>query len=122
MIKVLDETVSFYEANPDKRSIQDVATNGCLYFGDGGRCCAVGRLIPESWADVVESECNDADVSDLFDLHPSLQEEIDLPIEFLSDLQIYHDRPDFWYKTSISRNVRSNFVHEIRKNIIHNWY
>ena len=69
-------------------------THACEYLTKDGLRCAVGCLIPKTHP---ASRMEDADVTEVFNEHPDLQEKLGNEY-LLSDLQKIHDfnKPSLW--------------------------
>jgi hypothetical protein len=111
LLQVFDETVAFYDANPDKRGYSD--TGGCEYVAydrdekdnllpGTERCCAVGRMLTDEERRTVHQQgMNGASVRTLIDRVsvPSLRP---YPVRFLEKMQALHDGYQYWDATGLS--------------------
>jgi hypothetical protein len=113
---VLDETITYYSADPDARRCQK--GEGCYYdpaqagkeaTSDG---CAIGRLLtPELRRSLPNGGVRD------FDIFPKLPDDIrELGPDFLAALQCLHDNKDNWvpggltaYGRDTAEGIRSDF-------------
>jgi hypothetical protein len=102
-LKLLEETVNYYEQDPSRRSIDDDEKGyNCAYrikCEDGTvKKCAVGRLIPDH---LYDSSIEGYTVADLYNeeemLHKVLPKKYSkLGYEFLNILQQLHDFDNYW--------------------------
>ena len=113
MIEVLEETVKFYTDNPSRRA---VFHHNCMYLSPDGKRCAVGRLIPPDYDNIIKN-CSDLDVYNLFYKHEQIEEAIGLPVGFLHDLQRIHDSSKYWTGTEEAKNALIAQVEAIKKEI-----
>jgi hypothetical protein len=110
-LKLLEETVNYYEQDPSRRSINDDGKGySCAYrikCEDGTvKKCAVGRLIPDHMYDPSIEGCT---VEDLYEekgiIYKILPKEYsDLGEDFLINLQQLHDFDNYWIEPSADAN------------------
>lgn len=113
MEEVLKDTIKYYNGFPERRAFEKKAgfgnTEFCLYKSSDNQKCAIGRLIKEETfknqpkfltSNISISEFKRRlTVNHYKDLKNSLKEEYkNLPIKFLIDLQLLHDKSNFWIK------------------------
>jgi hypothetical protein len=118
-LRILDETVEYYKTNP--RGVDPKKQRGCHYYKNGA-VCAVGRLSKEPF--VIEDASENGDVFDsdiesiyesfdsddefwellnLKDEYKDLETENDY-IDFLSELQSFHDGVTYWKRNKLGGN------------------
>ena len=118
MMETFQETVSFYEEDPSRRSIDD--KGNCLYFHGTDRC-AVGRLLPEDYEEVFRKDnYQNGNVDNLFHHYPEIKESLDYPLWFLRALQDFHDDPSYWEDCGSSETTkayRAEKVEDIKRRI-----
>lgn len=128
MLKVLNETLEYYEGNPELRAVN--VAEGCDYFLNG-KMCAVGRCLVD--AESFQSYINDINCnSTVKDLYYHFKEEnSELPfkeeykgltIRFWSMLQRLHDKEKYWNGDKLSEVERKSFVDIIKTNIDNGLY
>jgi len=104
--EVVLETIEYYENNPEKRAI-DSRTGLCVYHDRAtGNMCAVGRHMKNAQQDyecsITMLEKNGEDVQNE-DIWKEMKEEYsDISIKVWEELQIFHDRPEYWNNLGLS--------------------
>lgn len=103
MHKLLQETIEHYNSNN-----RSSTNNGlCVYIPDGGvksEGCAIGRKLPKKYKSlIIKEELNTWDVKTLFSSlgRPKIFENI--PIQFLTEIQLLHDTPEYWNEKGLSK-------------------
>lgn len=102
------ETWAFYQRNPDQRGLDN---NGCpVYIADSGCRCAIGRLLAPEGDEVILDNPD-------FNLETLVREKVPLRadvahlagnLEFLIDLQNFHDHACNWDKNGLTADGRHN--------------
>ena len=105
--QILKETLEYYHEDTSRR-----ATNkggGCEYLTEDGRMCAFGRCeiqaLHAPWSDSSNKlqESVSGRFNDENDMNQTLKEEYrGHSMEFWSDLQHFHDSPNYWTETGVS--------------------
>lgn len=113
MIALVDDTVNFFAEDPRNRRSYD-EQGYCMYQSPSGRCCAIGRMLPESVRQNLLRSDNTAPIRRLKIIHPNL-DIWKYHVEFLGSLQHIHDRNDYWSKRGMTRLGRSRVAELKRK-------
>ena len=98
-LDVLNETITFYSEDVNRRSIND--TDNCMYNGPDGKQCAIGRVcndIPEKFEDkLCDTIFDQLGFNILKPEYNHLKN-----YKFWLDLQAFHDDEDNWDEDGLS--------------------
>lgn len=124
-IKLLNETVEYYSADPlnricktDEKCVYNPKTIGKEGTSEG---CAVGRLLPPELSLKLDNDFNNVPVTreDLFDILP--EDVKNYGRSFLGSLQQLHDSSVYWNSTGLSEAGRER-VKTITQDINNEYY
>jgi|CXWL01.1.fsa_nt_gi hypothetical protein len=123
MLKVLDDTAKYY--NYHNRSVVErpsLNKSHCLYRSPDGKACAIGRLIPNNIASILDSFMSSGvQEFDVWDLIKDLETIKPAPQSFWKDLQAFHDGDVCWDEAGLTAFGNSQYGH-IKKLILKGTY
>jgi hypothetical protein len=108
MLRILEDTISFYGEDPKRRSIESIFETGstiCKYNASNGRHCAIARLIPELDRNLLPEACSASDQKILVVLEKYYP---NIPNEFFCKLQNIHDNDLNWDENGLSFRGQDN--------------
>jgi hypothetical protein len=115
MRKVLNDTVAFYSKNTNRRA---TSRGGCLYYDkDHNNKCAIGRLLNDTDMKFLKAteQLSNTSIDDIFD-DLTTKKLKELPMNFLMDLQGFHDEDDNWDEKGITLQGK-DIINQIKHSI-----
>lgn len=117
-LEFLEDTIEYYSSDPINKRSFFYSTNdeACYYRSPEGKKCAIGRHISDNKYNKSMEEKN---LFGILDYSPdSLPKEIlELDIYFLFEIQILHDKSEFWDNNGLTVEGLE-FVNLIKKSFI----
>jgi len=122
MLELLNDTVAFYSADPNRRAMNG---DNCRYIADNGNKCAFSRLCSNEGAELLHKnqegkKCSNALRDNEFKAKLGLKYP-ELPANFYIDLQALHDKNHNWAPLGLS-TIGEEVVERIKNNIETGFY
>lgn len=90
-LTVLNQTIKYYGQDPSRRGMDE--HENCTYISKDKKCCAIGRLVTQHQAKLL-NDIPGGDVSSVFTTLPLKVQGYGQ--QFLADLQSFHDYEPSW--------------------------